>query len=197
MDVKWIIGVALLIVAALAGAVVGAVHLLRYARQRKRRRQFQGVYPQLRARALGSPASKLGIYLERGDLLPWGAILEIGYPQATATLVALRNGDATLYFSNSGALTGAGGRHSAVRDAARQFVTLANDHLPAMSKAKGLPSPEVGRVRFYIRTAAGIFSTEQEERELADGSHRLSGLYFAAQNVIKHLRAASGGEKKR
>lgn len=52
----------------------------------------------------------------------WGVLVEIGYPEPVATLVALSDGTTSLYFSNGGGVIGAG-EHAAVRDAASHLLT--------------------------------------------------------------------------
>lgn len=96
--------------------------------------------------------------LDDSDLAPatalgrvWGVLMEIGYPEPVATLVALSDGTTSLYFSNGGGVIGAG-EHGAVRDAASHLLTVANAHIANFEPTSATPLPTVGRVRFYLRT---------------------------------------------
>src|SRR5262245_49833724 len=74
-------------------------------------------------------------------------LMETGYPEAVATLVAVSDGSVSLYFSNGGGIIGAG-EHAPVRSVAAKFLASAAAYVPRASLAGQFPLPSCGRVRF-------------------------------------------------
>jgi hypothetical protein len=54
--------------------------------------------------------------------------------------------------------------------------------------------PELGRARFYVLTAMGIFTAEASERDLGEGRSELSPLFHAGHRVITELRLVTQKE---
>jgi hypothetical protein len=50
-------------------------------------------------------------------------------------------------------------------------------------------------VRFYLRTRDGLFYVEAAEADLKAGTHPLSELFGAGQEVITQFRSISGSPK--
>jgi hypothetical protein len=121
--------------------------------------------------------------------------METGYPKAAASLVALADGSASIYFSSGGGIIG-GQPHEAINTASRRLVELANQHLPKMSPATQYPLPTDGRVKFYMLTTQGIFSADAVEEHLGAGNHSLSALFFAGHEVITALRESSEARER-
>ena len=119
--------------------------------------------------------------------------METGYPEATATLVALADGSASIYYSSGGGVIG-GGPHESISAAAKRFVRLGGDFIPRMSPATEFPLPPIGRTRFYVLATKGVVSFETAVAELGEGKHAFSPLFFAGHEVITPLLAA--GEKR-
>lgn len=143
------------------------------------------MYGQMRAMALATRPDELGV--ERADgAVPYGILMETGYPQAVVTLVSFTSGDASLYFSNGGGIIGGIG-HEHIRTAAQRFVQAAAAHLNAMRKAAAFPEPAVGATRFYVLTTEGVFTAEAPENELGSGGTAPAPLFFAGQDVIAGL----------
>jgi hypothetical protein len=122
----------------------------------------------------------------------WGALMELGYPQAVATLAVFADGTASLYVSTGGGVIGAG-EHAPVRAAAREFLGTMGRHLGDLAAADQTPLPESGRVRFYARTSDGTLGAEAGAEELGSGAHPLSAAYHAGHAVIAQMRLASEG----
>lgn len=141
----------------------------------------------LRAQAFGNSANTIGIKVASASE-PWGVIMEIGYPQAIVTLVVLKDGTASLYFANGGTVIG-GKEDKGVSESAKNLVTVSGDFISRMSKTQDYPLPELGKARFYVFNESGIFASEfVDEKELKDGAHRLSGLFYLGHEVIAALR---------
>jgi hypothetical protein len=141
----------------------------------------------LRARLLNGSASEFSI---EPDASIWGVLMETGYPEAAATLVSLADGTASIYFSSGGGVIG-GGPHDTIAAAARRFVSLSKNFLPAMAATSQYPLPKPGHVKFYVLTTKGVFTTEEAEETLGAGKHPLSPLFYAGQDVITGLREVS------
>lgn len=146
----------------------------------------------LRTRALTSAADTLGVAL---PTLPrvWGAIMEIGFPDAAATLVCFADGSTSLYFSSGGGMIGAGERPP-VRAAAAEFLQAAERALSEFAPSNVAPLPAPGRVRFYLRTSDGLMTQEADEQELGRGRGPLAPLFHAGHAVIARLREVNEGE---
>src|SRR5262245_49601677 len=119
------------------------------------------------ARALRDQA--LSITASEADLAPtrelpnvFGILMETGYPEAVASLVAFAEGTTSLYFSSGGGIIGAG-EHETVRNRSLLLLETAERHLSSFAMATSTPLPTVGRVRFYLRTHGGTLTAEADE----------------------------------
>lgn len=150
--------------------------------------QHSPVYLQMRGEALSIPVEQL--QFERRRPRVWGAIMELGLPSGgVATLVVYADGTTSLYSSAGGGILGVGSQ-SGVRDASDAFLQAAQPLHAALDEAPSgdLPLPAPGRVRFHLRTNAGVRTAEAGEDELRAGGHRLSPLFTAGQAVLDEVR---------
>ena len=145
----------------------------------------------LRAEALSRSAQDLGITASQEHPNVFGILMELGYPQATATLAVFAEGSTSLYFSSGGAVIGAG-RHDAVRKTHGPFFAEAESCLGEFALAGDTALPDTGRVRFYLRTFSGTLTAEAGEQDLAYNRHPLSALFHAGHAVITAVRESSG-----
>jgi hypothetical protein len=145
------------------------------------------VYPGLRSQALHGSRASFGLSEPASPSSPWGALMEIGMDNGTATLVALSDGNASLYLSTGGGYIGGIG-HESVRTAAQRMVTVAAEFQGSMKAVKNSPPPKSGRVAFYALTDKGVLSAEALEEDLGNGRSPLSKLFFAGQDVITQYR---------
>jgi hypothetical protein len=122
----------------------------------------------------------------------WGILIETGYPQAVATLVALADGTTSLYFSNGGGVIGAGA-HAIVRSTLPPFFATAEQQIASLAPTVAYPLPDTGHVRFYVRTFGGTLTADALESDLGNMRHALSPLFHAGHAVITAVRKASGG----
>jgi hypothetical protein len=81
-----------------------------------------------------------------------------------------------------------GGSHENVRRAARQFIALSHKALPRMTKTDSHPLPEPEKVRFYVLTQKGIFTTEANRQALGGSENELSALFYSGQDVVGQMR---------
>lgn len=169
------------IISGLIGAVLTSV-ALNTATPTAAAESSQG----LRARALTANAGELGV--ESAPNQTFLAVMDLAYPEAIVSLVCISSGDASLYFSNGGGVIG-GGEHQSVRTAAIAFLRESESNIAQMTAPSGIKYPSVGNVIFYVRTPETLVaSNELSEAVLAAENSPLSRLFFAAQNVIAHLR---------
>jgi hypothetical protein len=151
------------------------------------------VMKSLRDKLLTSSPEVMGLKGKDAEAKVWGVLMEMAFPAGVATLVSVDDGTASIYTSTGGGVLGG---YSA-RKEAKQFVAEAEKHLAGMKPTKSFPYPEVGRVRFYVLTREGVYSTEADEEELVSGQHALSPLYLAGNEVLAVLHTASDRAAKR
>ena len=144
----------------------------------------------LRQQALTVEAGALGLAPGPARQHVWGILMETGYPEGIATLVVLADGTTSLYFSNGGGVIGAGG-HELVRAASDALLSAAEGYLAGFGAVDGTPLPDVGRVRFYVRTFDGMRGAEADEDDLGEHRHQLSPVFHAAHEVIGAIRQVS------
>jgi hypothetical protein len=152
------------------------------------RPRLSPTYMEMRQQAVTVPGDSL--HFERRRPRVWGAVMELGLASGgVATLVVYADGTTSLYSSAGGGILGAG-QLRGVRGTSDAFLRAAQPHHATFEAAPQgeLPYPDPGRVRFYLRTNAGIRTAEAGEDELKTGSHRLSPLFRAAQAVLDELR---------
>jgi hypothetical protein len=112
----------------------------------------------------------------------FGVMMETGYPEGPVALVAILDGNASLYMGGGGVIGGIG--HEQVRQPAGSFVRLANQYLKFMAPVTAFPRPRDGRTVFYVLTDWGVFSAEANEVEMGEQRHVLSPLFNAGHEVV-------------
>ena len=157
---------------------------------KKPKNEPASVFLGLREQALTVTPDALGIALPKTGSDVCAVLMETGYAQAVATLVAFSDGSTSLYFSNGGGIIGGGG-HESVRAANKLLIAAAQANLAAFAPAIQTPLPPVGVVKFYVRTSAVVLTAEAAEQELGEGRHPLSPLFYAGHNVIAAVRQAA------
>ena len=122
------------------------------------------VYDGLRNQILGLKAEQLGASTVQPVL---AVAMETGYPEAIATLVAVMDGSASLYFSNGGGIIGAGGNPEP-NAAARKLVAKASEFKSVCAATTVFPLPQKAHTRFYIITPNGVLTSEAKEVDLGN-----------------------------
>jgi len=158
--------------------------------QRKSKAEPAEVIRNLREQALHVSAAELNIVPTEVHRDVWGVLVDTGYPEGVATLVALADGTTSLYFSNGGGVIGAG-EHEKVRTASGALLAAAEAQLDAFGPVEETTLPPVGRVRFYVKTFGRLLCADAWKQELAQGHHALSPVFFAAHDVIGAVRESS------
>jgi hypothetical protein len=142
------------------------------------------VYQGLRKKILDLKSEQLGASATEAVL---AVVMETGYPEAVATLVAVIDGSASLYFSNGGGIIGAG-ESPEPNAAARRVVAQAADFRAACTLTNEFPLPQKAYTRFYIITPKGILTSEAKEDDLGNGRHGMSPLFHTAHWLITQMR---------
>jgi hypothetical protein len=146
--------------------------------------ELDPAFRSLRDRVLGLTAEDLG------TLAPepvWAALLEIGFPEGSASLVVAVDGTTSLYYSTGGGVLGTG-EFAEVRLAARTFLLTAAESLSALEKSAPPPPPGDGRLQFLILTAEGLWRAETTPEAIEAEAHPLAALSRAGQQVLGRIR---------
>jgi hypothetical protein len=123
-----------------------------------------------------------------------GVVVEIGMPQGTALVFALRDGTASVYLSSGGGSIGGHDRPN-INAAARRLVGLGQGLVATLAPAAEHPLPAAGRIRFSVLTPAGVRAAEVAEAEVFEGAHQLRPLFIGANQIITGFRLADEGAK--
>jgi hypothetical protein len=151
-------------------------------------REIESIYTGLRDQALsfGSVEIKAAPVVPGGQAL--GVVMDMGYETAVVSVVGLADGTTSMYISNGGGMIGVGESSDAAA-ASKRWVEVAEAALASLSEGGDDRLPEDGTIGFNVLTTGPRFSGEAAESELAGGSHPLSALYAAGQDVIAEIRA--------
>lgn len=102
-------------------------------------------------------------------------------------------GDASIYTTSTFGVIGGIG-HETVRDAAHQFVKIAETHYVDAVPTQNYPYPKPGHIYFYLVCFDGVRMIDVAEESLRTGKDKHSDLGNAAQRLIAELRMIT--EKK-
>ncbi|MBW8878617.1 MAG: hypothetical protein JF614_26975 [Acidobacteria bacterium] len=144
-------------------------------------------YLELRQQAITTDPKRLVL---PGELKPdeaFGVLMEMGISTSVVTLASFADGDASIYYKTGGGMIG-GVSHETVRAASKDLVARAQKALPRMIKTTSFPLPEDGRVRFYVLTPRGVFTTETSRQTLGERQSELAALFSSGQEVVAQMR---------
>jgi len=153
----------------------------------KASRTPEEVYMSLRDAALQKAPEQLFLPDGLKPQEPYGALMEMAIPNDVITLACFADGDAGVYYKTGGGMKG-GGSHENVRRAAKQFVALSHKALLRMTMTDDHPLPEAEKVRFYVLTPKGTFTTEAHRQTLGGVENELSALFYGGQEVVAQMR---------
>ena len=150
-----------------------------------RARTPEEIYMDSRRQALATKPQNLGLEPKGNE--PYGLLMEMGIQTSVVTVVCFVDGDANVYYKSGGGMIG-GISHENVRSAAKAFVALAPKALLKMVKATDFPLPGADKVRFYILTPQGVFTTETNRQALTNAKSELGALFYSGQEVVTQMR---------
>jgi len=148
--------------------------------------QVAEAYSGLRSMALRTNPDSIGIKIKESSEV-WGVLMETGYPEAVASLVALADGTVSLYSSNGGGIIGLG-PHVGPRRAAQSFLASSQQFAKQVLPTKSYPLPKTSYTRFYLLTGNGVLTAEIKEDDLGNNRHPLSPLFYKGQELISEIR---------
>ena len=143
-------------------------------------------YSGLRSMALSTKPDSIGVKLKDPNEV-WGVVMETGYPEAVASLVALVDGTVSLYFSNGGGIIGLG-PHAGPQRAAQSLLAASQQFSKQAQPTKSYPLPKPSFTRFYLLTGNGALTAEVKEDDLGNNRHPLSPLFYKGQELISEIR---------
>ena len=131
----------------------------------------------LRKIALSSPLPFKGSPNE-----PIMVVVDMNFGIVGTTVLATKEGDASLYTTKGGAIIG-GGSKPHIHAAALALIRESAKHIEAMTPTTTFPLPSSGNVRFYIRTPQQVYTAEAPLTRLLDDTNPLASLFGAAMDV--------------
>jgi hypothetical protein len=143
----------------------------------------------LRSMALTSTAASSGIEVPKTEHGVWGCVADLSLkPGAAATVVALIDGSASIYWGSSGGVIG-GGAHERVRRGAQKLVSIAESFASQLRPTGIHDIPSPGKVRLYAQTPNDLLSSDELPlQELSQGTHPMSTFFAAVNDLITELR---------
>jgi hypothetical protein len=147
----------------------------------------QSAGPGLRHMILTTDPAKLAFAADADFPVVYGVVVDWPIDNATASIVALRDGTASLYTNSTFGIIGGSG-HEKVRSAARACVLLAGDFAKACEPVTDYPYPPDNTVYYYLLTYSGVRRCSVSLSALEGGSDPTYPLFEAAQNVLTQLR---------
>jgi hypothetical protein len=116
--------------------------------------------------------------------------MDWGISSGTVTVVAISDGNASVYLSNGGAAIRGGQSQEPIRALARETVALAAEVQPRMPFARTFLLPAQGEVTFYVLTDAGIFTASATEDDLQDSANPFHKLGGSLQALLSQYQGA-------
>ncbi len=148
--------------------------------------QMAELYVALRSQILQLKAEQLGLSTDQ-DVV--AVLMETGYPEAVATLVAVADGSASLYFSfgHGGGIIGSGTTPE-VNAAARKLVANSVEFKDFANPTAEYPLPLPLHTRFYIVSQDEVRTVEAPAEVLGCNRHPMSPLFHIAHELITQIR---------
>jgi hypothetical protein len=152
---------------------------------------------QRRRRILSTVAAELDFMSDAEFPDVWGTVVDFSVGEAIATVVALRDGTASLYTTSSFGVVG-GHRYEPVRRAAVECAAVAGEVFgeaaDEFAPADDYSYPDEGEIFFYLLTYDGLLRGSAPEDAIYAQTHPLTSIFAFAQGVLTQLRLASDQE---
>jgi hypothetical protein len=145
---------------------------------------------ELRRMMLTTPASKISIQPSTDFPKVYGVLIDWPLGEHTATIVAMADGNASLYTTSTFGIMG-GISHESVRNAATALVKAAQTYYEQATPTKDYLYPPSDRVRFYLLGFEGVRVIDADADALEKGRDKHVDLWAAGQNVVTELRQIS------
>lgn len=147
---------------------------------------------ELRLQALRADPDEYG--MEPSDELPnvFGVVVDMAFPNGTATLVTFAEGTTSLYTSTGSGVIGGGGYPQVVR-ASQALLRAADDHLDAFAPDDSLEPPAPGSVTIRVLTYKCRLAVTEDYTVLGEGRSPASPVFHATHGVLTELREIDQG----
>ena len=139
-------------------------------------------YLGLRNQALKASRTALKLAPVAKPTEPWGVLMDVSLLDGWASVLALSDGNPSLYLSNGFGYIG-GGKREPIRKAGQSMVAMAAEFQPSAHAAADYPLPQAGQVIFYFLTDVGVFTVSAPQDDLANSRVPLSKLYLVGQEI--------------
>lgn len=153
----------------------------------------ENTFEGLRNMAFSITPQKLELSLLTDKTIVYGVIVDWGMKGATATTVAYKTGDASLYLSSGGGAIG-GGQHSNVSKAAKQLVSIGQSFLDKATKTQTTTLPKTDQVKFYLLTNKGIYVGQDVMKNFENNTSEWQKLFEETNKVLTELRLTTDGK---
>ncbi len=144
-------------------------------------------YNDLRNKALNMTPKQIGITLPSDTTKIYGVVMDWNVGENTATLVTFLPGDASLYLSTGGGITG-GASSENVKTSVQNFINKAEKYIDKAQETKDTPLPKKDSIKFYFLTNKGKFTSEESMKNFQNKSSEWFDLFEEANKVITELR---------
>ena len=151
------------------------------------------VMRELRKKILTASASEMGLKSTKDYPRVHTALMDWPLGTNIISVYGSCTGDASIYTTSTFGVIGGIG-HETVRNAAHQFVKIAETHYDDAVPTKDLPYPKPGQIYFYLVCFDGVRMIDVAEESLRTGKDKCLDLGNAAQRLITELRMVT--EKK-
>jgi hypothetical protein len=145
------------------------------------------VMRELRVKILSASASEMGLKPTQDYPRVFTALMDWPLGTNIISVYGSCSGDASIYSTSTFGVIGGIG-HETVRNAAYQFVKIAEAHYDDAVPTKDFSYPKAGHIYFYLICFDGVRTIDVEEESLRTGKSKFSDLGNAAQNLIGQLR---------
>lgn len=141
----------------------------------------------LRMMMLTTPAEKLKLSPDDEYPKVYGLVTDWNISNATASIVAMKDGTASVYTTTTFGIIGGQGNPTA-REMARRCTKAAGQYYDLSTPVSEFPYPAPGTVNFYLLTYEGVRLYLGDEAAIKAGPDPARPLFIAAQNVLTALR---------
>ncbi len=147
----------------------------------------------LRHMVLTTTAEDLGFASDADYPEAYGVLVDWPLDDQVATILAMRDGTASLYTTSTFGILG-GQAHESVRRTAEACVKTAGLHAASGEAVVDYPYPAPGQVFYYLLTYDGVRRVVGDESALEQGSDPTFDLFAAGQDVLTELRSVTEGQ---
>jgi hypothetical protein len=153
--------------------------------------KIENRYEQLRKMALEVTPDQLDLSYPADKTVVYGIVMDWDLKNGTASTISFITGDASIYFSSGGGITG-GGTYENVKAISIDFVKRAQLYLDKAKKTDTTPLPENNNVIFYFITNKGIFTGQDKLENISNRTSIWLDLFLTGNELISELRKIQG-----